>query len=215
MCFFQQVCGQHCPTAQLRNVRTVLGFDHSTVCLETVMAQCYTELSEKEMDHMFLHAPEVISKIRSEGAVSDTFLDALGIAKLSGGNHINRDELVTWRQHAHVMSHSSSKAKFVDYLKLRADRNNPALQLQIKERDKAAKVLQRVAAAKEKLERNIRDKEAELKRRLNLSPDALISENAEKKRVKADKKEALIQKKAERVREAAAIVAAGLVVNEV
>jgi hypothetical protein len=34
------------------------------------------------MDHMFLHAPEVIHKIRSDGAVTDAFLDSLRILKL-------------------------------------------------------------------------------------------------------------------------------------
>ena len=55
----------------------MLGYDHSTVCLETVLSLCYSEISEEALDHMFLHAPEVIRKIRSDGAVTDVFLDDL------------------------------------------------------------------------------------------------------------------------------------------
>lgn len=88
---------------------------------------CYSEISEEDLDHMFLHAPEVISKIRSDGAVTDVFLDDLGIVKLPEGTHIVRDNLMAWRQHAHVMSHSDSKAKFVNFLQIGPDKNNPVL----------------------------------------------------------------------------------------
>lgn len=80
------------------------------------MAQCYSDISEDAMDHMFLHAPKVIAEVRSHGGVTDAFLDSLNIAKLPEGLRINRDDLVTWRQHAHVISHDDSRAKFVDYL---------------------------------------------------------------------------------------------------
>ena len=55
------------------------------------------------MDHLFLHAPEVIHTIRADGCVKDSFLDELQICKLEGDLHMNRDGLVTWRQHAQVM----------------------------------------------------------------------------------------------------------------
>ena len=122
------------------------------------MAQCYSEIPEEAIDDMFLHAPEVIARVRSHGAVTDAFFDELGIFKLPEGAHINRDALVTWRQHAHVMSHTDSRAKFVDYLQMRADRNNPTLQLQLKANEKAAKLLMRETAAREKAEVAARDK---------------------------------------------------------
>ena len=80
------------------------------------------------MDHLFLHAPEVIHTIRADGCVKDSFLDELQICKLEDDLHIKRDGLVTWRQHAQVMSHTASKAKFVDYLLMRHERNDPILQ---------------------------------------------------------------------------------------
>ena len=96
--------------------RKVLGFESSTVCLETIIRQCYnTEIPDPEMDHLFLHAPEVIRTVRANGVVADKLLDTLGIFKLEEGEHINRDGLITWRQHAMVLSHVSSKEKFVDY----------------------------------------------------------------------------------------------------
>lgn len=60
------------------------------------MAQCYSFIPEPDMDRMFLHAPEVIAKVRSDGRVTDAFLDSLDIVKLPDGSHINRDALVTW-----------------------------------------------------------------------------------------------------------------------
>ena len=116
------------------------------------MQQCYSHITEEDMDHMFLQAPEVIHMIRAEGCVKDVLLDELGICKLQGNMHINRDDLVTWRQHAHVLSHAASKEKFVDYLLMRNERNDPALQQQRKLQEQAAKVIQRAAAAQEKAE---------------------------------------------------------------
>jgi hypothetical protein len=95
------------------------------------------------MDHLFLHAPEVIHTIRANGCVKDSFLDELQICKLEGDLHINRDGLVTWRQHAQVMSHTSSKAKFVDYLLMRSERNDPVLKQQRKLQAQAEKLIQR------------------------------------------------------------------------
>jgi hypothetical protein len=100
----------------------VAGYDNSTVCMETVMAQCYSTIKDSDIDHMFARAPEVIQSVRMNGAVTDKLLGRLGIVKLLNGAHINGDNLVTWRQHAHVMSHGNSKAKFVNYLQMRADK---------------------------------------------------------------------------------------------
>ena len=94
--------------------RKVLGFESSTVCLETIIRQCYTEIPDAEMDHMLLHAPEVIQTVRANGVVPDKLLDTLGIFKLEESEHINRDGLVTWRQHAMVSSHVSSTEKLVN-----------------------------------------------------------------------------------------------------
>ena len=107
---------------------------------------------------MSLQAPEVIHMRRAKECVKDVLLDELGICKLQGNMHINRDDLVTWRQHAHVLSHAASKEKFVDYLIMRNERNDPALQQQRKLQEQAAKVIQRAAAAQEKAEKVIRKK---------------------------------------------------------
>jgi hypothetical protein len=193
--------------------RSVVGYDHSTVCLETVLGLCYSQISTEDMDHMFLHAPEVIHKIRSDGAVTDVFLDDLGIVKLPDGIHINRDNLVTLRQHAHVMSHRDSKAKFVNYLQMRADRNNPVLQLQIKQREKAAKIVLRETAAREKAEIANREKAAkeveraaEKERRLRLSPAEKKAEIIERKAEAALRKAAVLLHNADRLRDAIAMM---------
>ena len=195
-----QVCEQHCASELPDSVRRVVGFDHSTVCLETVMAQCYSTISEQAMDHMFLHAPEVIAKVRSDGRVTDVFLDSLNIVKLPEGSHINRDDLVTWRQHAHVMSHNDSKAKFVDYLQMRADKNNPVLQLKLEQAEKAAKVLAREAAARDNAEKAARDKAvkesqrvAESERRRGLSAADKRAEAATRKVESAHRKAVLLR----------------------
>ena len=111
------------------------------------------------MDHMFLQAPEVIHKIRADGCVKDSFLDELQICKLQGDLHINRDDLVTWRQHAHVLSHTASKTAFVDYILLRDERNDPVLRQQKKLQAQAARVIQRDAAVQKKAELAAREKE--------------------------------------------------------
>lgn len=187
----------------------MLGYDHSTVCLETVLSLCYSEISEEALDHMFLHAPEVIRKIRSDGAVTDVFLDDLEIVKLPEGMHINRDNLVTCRQHAHVMSHRDSEAKFVNYLQMRLDRNNPVLQLQIKQREQAAKIVLRETAAREKVDRAGREKAlrevekaAEKERRLRLSPAEKKAEIIERKAETYRRKAAAELQKADRLRNA-------------
>jgi hypothetical protein len=157
-----QVCGQHVMPSALTTKRTVVGYDNATVCLETIMHQCYSHITDAAMDHMFNQAPEVIHTIRADGCVKDSFLDELQISKLEGDLHINRDSLVTWRQHAHVMSHTSSKAKFVDYLLMRDERNNPVLQQQRKLQEQAAKLIQRAAAANAKAELAAREKASRL-----------------------------------------------------
>jgi hypothetical protein len=126
------------------------------------MHQCYSHITDAAMDHMFNQAPEVIHTIRADGCVKDSFLDEIQISKLEGDLHINGDSLVTWRQHAHVMSHTSSKAKFVDHLLMRDERNNPVLQQQRKLQEQAAKLIQRAAAANAKAELAAREKASRL-----------------------------------------------------
>ena len=164
------------------------------------------------MDHMFLHAPEVIAKVRSDGRVTNDFLDSLNIAKLPDGSHINRDALVTWRQHAHVMSHSDSKAKLIDYLQMRADKNNPVLQLQLKQAEKAAKLLMRETAARDKAEAAVRDKAvkesqkaAEIEGRLGLSAAEKKAEIVQRKLENARRKAALLEQNNARLQQAAAV----------
>ena len=126
--------------------------------------------------------------IRAEGCVKDSLLDPLQICKLQGDMHINRDELVTWRQHAHVLSHTASKAKFVDYLLMRNERNDPILQQQRKVQEQAVKTIQRAAAALERTELALRakaikilDKAVEKERRGGLSAAERKSEDDNKK----------------------------------
>lgn len=152
------------------------------------MRQSYTFLPDDDMDHLFLHAPEVISMVRANGCVLDTQLDTLGITKLPGDLHINRDSLVTWRQHAHVLSHTDSRLKFANYLQMRVERDDPLLQLQRKQLDQAAKVVQRAAKLKEKedlLEKEKAaknaEKTAEKQRRLALTVTQRKMEDTERK----------------------------------
>ena len=49
-----------------------------------------------------------------------------------------------------MMSHTYSKLNFIDYLQIRNDNNNPILQQRKKEREQALKVVNRVAAVKQK-----------------------------------------------------------------
>lgn len=116
-------CGQHCDFTLLNNKGKVLGFEGRTVCLVTVMNQSYTVLEDEKMDELFLHAPEIINTVRNNGCVTDDLLDTFEIVKL----HINRDDMVTWREHSHVLSHSDSKAKFTNYLRMWTERDDPAL----------------------------------------------------------------------------------------
>lgn len=112
------------------------------------MDQCYTDITIPEEEVLFSHAPEVIQHIRTEGCVTDQYLDSLGIPKLPDGRHIDRDGLVPWRRHAYLMSHAYSKLDFIDYLQIRSDNNNPILQQQKKDRELALKVVNRAAAIK-------------------------------------------------------------------
>lgn len=176
------------------------------------MAQCYSFIPELDMDHMSLHAPEVIAKMRSDGRVTDAFLESLDIVKLPDGSHINRDALVTWRQHAHVMSHSDSKAKFIDYLQIRAYKNNPVLQLQLKQAEKAAKLLMRETAARDKAEAAVRDKAvkesqkaAEKERRLGLSAAEKKAKIVHRKLEIGRRKAALVEQNNARLQQAATV----------
>ena len=112
-----QECGQHVTFPEPCEVRRVLGFEAATVCLKTIMDQCYTEITDEEEDLLFIHAPEVISHFRSEGSITDAFLDTLGIPKLPADRHIDCDGMVPWRRHAYMMSHTHSKKNFVNYLR--------------------------------------------------------------------------------------------------
>lgn len=182
--------------------RKVLGFESSTVCLETIIRQCYTEIPDPEMDHMFLHAPEVIRTVRTNGVVTDKLLDTLGIFKLEDGEHINRDGLVTWRQHAMVLSHVSSKEKFVDYLRMRAERNDPAFQLRKKQEEQALKIIDRAAAVKAKEDLVLIEKANKVAERLasKVRRDALSTQ--ERKAEDAEKREEAARKKARKQAEA-------------
>ena len=178
------------------------------------MQQCYSNISETDMVHMFLQAPEIIRIIRTDGRVTDVQLDELGICKLPGNMHINRDDLVTWRQHAHVLSHAASKEKFVDYLLMRNERNDPALQQQRKLQEQAAKVIQRATAAQEKAEKAIREKAskvaekvAEKERRSALSAADRSIEDGAKKLEMAQRKAAKTLEAEQRLRAAQEVAA--------
>jgi hypothetical protein len=182
------------------DVRRVLGFEAATVCLKTVIDQCYTEITDEEEDLLFIHAPEVIQRFRSEGSVTDAFLDTLGIPKLPGDRHIDRDGLVPWRRHAYMMSHRYSKENFVNYLQIRSDNNNPVLQQQKKQREQAAKIVRRAEILKEKEDLaatekalKLAAKDAEKVRRAALTPSEKKAEDLERK------VQLLIQKEAKRL----------------
>jgi hypothetical protein len=90
---------------------------------------------------------------------------------------------------------------------MKADRNNPVLQLQIKEREKAAKIILRETAAKEKAEVVAREKAAkeleraaEKERRLRLSPAEKKAEIIERKAEAALRKAAVLLLNADRLR---------------
>ena len=178
------------------------------------MQECYSHITEEDMNHMFHQAPEVIHMIRAEGCVKDVLLDELGTCKLQGNMHINRDDLVTWRQHALVLSHAASKEKFVDYLLMRNERNDPTLQQQRKLQEQAAKVIQRAAAAQDKAEKVIREKAnkvaekaAEKERRNTLSAADRSIEDAAKKLEMAQKKVAKTLEAEQRLRAALEVAA--------
>jgi hypothetical protein len=182
------------------DVRRVLGFEAATVCLKTVIDQCYTEITDEEEDLLFIHAPEVIQRFRSEGSITDAFLDTLGIPKLPGDRHIDRDGLVPWRRHAYMMSHRYSKETFVNYLQIRSDNNNPVLQQQKKQREQAAKIVRRAEILKEKEDLaatekalKLAAKDAEKVRRAALTPSEKKAEDLERK------VQLLIQKEAKRL----------------
>jgi hypothetical protein len=182
------------------DVRRVLGFEAATVCLKTVIDQCYTEITDEEEDLLFIHAPEVIQRFRSEGSVTDAFLDTLGIPKLPGDRHIDRDGLVPWRRHAYMMSHRYSKENFVNYLQIRSDNNNPVLQQQKKQREQAAKIVRKAEILKEKEDLaatekalKLAAKDAEKVRRAALTPSEKKAEDLERKL------QLLIQKEAKRL----------------
>ena len=213
-----QVTGQHIEVRESSLTRKVLGFENSTVCLETILGQCYTEMSDAEMDHMFLHAPEVIRTVRTDGVVTDKLLDALEVCKLPDGKHINRDGLVTWRQHAMVLSHVSSKEKFVDYLRMRTEKNDPAFQLRKKEEEQALKVIQRAAAAKAKEDLALVEKASKIavrlavkERRNSLSAEDRKAEDTEKKEEAARKKAKKQAEADEKLRIAVGVVERSLV----
>ena len=182
--------------------RKVLGFESSTVCLETIIRQCYTEIPDPEMDHMFLHAPEVIRTVRANGVVTDKLLDTLGIFKLEDGEHINRDGLVTWRQHAMVLSHVSSKEKFVDYLRMRAEKNDPAFQLRKKQEEQALKIIDRAAAVKAKEDLVLIEKANKVEERLAIKVRREALSTQERKAEEAEKREEAARKKAREQAEA-------------
>ena len=111
------------------------------MCLKTVMDQCYTPISPIDEQVLFLNAPEVIQHIRTEGCVTDLFLDSIGISKLPDGRHIDRDGLVPWRRHAYMISHAYSRTDYIDYIQIRNDNNDPLIQQQRKDRAQALKVI--------------------------------------------------------------------------
>ena len=182
--------------------RKVLGFESSTVCFETIIRQFYTEIPDPEMDHMFLHAPEVIRTVRANGVVTDKLLDTLGIFKLEDGEHINRDGLVTWRQHAMVLSHVSSKEKFADYLRMRAEKNDPASQLRKKQEEQALKIIDRAAAVKAKEDLVLIEKANKVEERLAIKVRREALSTQERKAEEAEKREEAARKKAREQAEA-------------
>lgn len=140
----------------------MLGFENATVCLKTVMDQCYTDITDEQENQLFIHAPEVIQRIRSDGCVTDNFLDSIGIPKLPADKHIDRDGLVPWRRHAYLLSHRYSRESFVNYLQIRNDNNNPVLQQQKKDMEIAVKLVRKAENLKEKQEAAARDKAVKL-----------------------------------------------------
>lgn len=140
----------------------MLGFEEATVCLKTVMDQCYTDITDEQEILLFQHAPEVIQRIRTDGCVTDLFLDSIGVPKLQGKLHVDRDGLVPWRRHAYLMSHTYSKADFIDYLKIKNDNNNPVLQQQKKDREQALKIVRKAEILKDREDLAAREKAAKV-----------------------------------------------------
>jgi hypothetical protein len=160
------ICGQH------RNLSD--GIDpeeakfgqlaYSTVDAKAILNQCFTAFSEEEKDHMMMKLPIMMEEIIKEGKLTDEFMDSHNIPKLDN-NHVARDDLVIWRQHATVLTNEEIYGKYTFHLMDQFTASDPVLKARAKE--------------KEQLEKMVRDHdEKEHKKQLKLQQDL-----AEKERV--------------------------------
>ena len=121
-------CGQHkiverdtvVPTEQVNR-----GLAYSTVDVDVVLDQCLLDIKVPDKEKMKAKLPDFVAIMKERGRITDKELDDAEIVKLPLVEHINRDELVLWRQHSLLLTHEDTVSRFHDYLHQRYLESDP------------------------------------------------------------------------------------------
>lgn len=155
-----KVCGQH--------VDPQRSGSGDTVCFRTMMAQCYSDIPQDQLDLMYRLRDTFSETIRLEGRVPYPDIIAAGV--YPGPTTENRDNFTHVRSFSYVVSHRESKARYLEEKRLKSP-EYLAEQRRLKE---AQRLLEREEAARRKEQesansRAVRDKaRADEKERIKL-----------------------------------------------
>lgn len=142
------ICGQHrvIPKNYVDTDPSPQGLSYSSVDYKKIMAQCYYDIEESQLNTMITSLPQAINEIKSKGMLSEDFMNDQGIVKTVVG----RDKLVLNRQYATILSHPEISGKFHGYLIDRFLATDPTEIKKRAEMKRLQSIVNKVEAAKEK-----------------------------------------------------------------
>jgi hypothetical protein len=186
---------------------------------DKLMSQGTFCLSNADKNNMLEKVPLCIQALLDEGQLRDSFLDEQGIVRMDGDTAEFSSKVYN-QQHAHILNHQMSKARYINYRQKKLDAANPELQAalralaeNLRKQNKAIENQDRLEANKVKAAKKLIDvtekkKIAELeKKRLKelekeMDPELLANLKATEKKRKADRAIDVKNAKARKIEEA-------------
>lgn len=146
--------GQHVIAASPNNLLTV---DY-----HKIMSRCLSKISEEDYDNLESIRDRVVQKFRSEGRVTNGYLDELHATNT--GFILDRDDLTMCRQDACLITHVDTIARYAELQRLSFLRTDPAsIRLTKEKADAQAFLLKEKAQNKRKIDAELRQQEKKRK----------------------------------------------------
>lgn len=162
---------------------------YSTVDAKRILNQCFTTFSAVEIDNMMVKLPIMMQEMVKRGKLSDEFLDQHNIPKLDI-NHVARDDLVAWRQHANILTNMENYGEYTFHLMNQYKASDPVQKERLKEKQQLEKLIQKHDTKEANKEAKKQQNLAEKARLEAMTPAEKAQEKAKKSLEKEQKKAA-------------------------